>query len=101
MARGIRWSGRASDDLLEILEFWRTKTQSPNYSKKLYRLIQDSVQLIALRPNIGRPTNYPGVRIKIIRDYLIYYRLKDEFIEIILLWDGRRNPEILKRLLRD
>ena len=98
MVRRIKWSVRASNDLLEILEFWKTKTQSKAYSKKLYRLIQESVKLIASRPNIGRPTNYPGVRIKIVRDYLIYYRLKEDFIEIILLWDGRRNPEVLKRL---
>lgn len=101
MVRRIKWSVRASNYLLEILEFWKGKTQSTSYSKKLYRLIQEGIKLIASRPNIGRPTNYQGVRIKIIRDYLIYYRLKDDALEIILVWDGRRNPEILKNLLKE
>ena len=36
MAKEIRWSLLASEQLLEILEFWNNKTTNQSYSKKLF-----------------------------------------------------------------
>ena len=101
MARRIRWSPRAANDRIQILEYWIERNKSTTYSRNLNRLINNAVQLISERPNIGRQTDHLNVRIKIVKDYLIYYRIKDDVLEIITLWDGRRNPDILQRLLKE
>jgi len=64
-------------------------------------MLNDAVYLISERAEIGRQTNYLNVKIKIVRDYLIYYRVIEDALEIITLWDGSRNPAILKRLLEE
>jgi addiction module RelE/StbE family toxin len=101
MARRIRWSPRAANDRIQILEYWIERNRSVTYSKKLNKMLNDAVQLISDRPEIGRQTNYLNVRIKIVRDYLIYYRIREDALEIITLWDGRRNPAILKKMLEE
>lgn len=36
------------------------------------------------------------VRIQIIKDYKIVYRIKEDLIEILTIWDTRQNPKNLK-----
>jgi hypothetical protein len=40
-------------------------------------LFRENVELLAQIPELGKPTNLPDVRVKIVRDYLIFYRIKD------------------------
>jgi toxin YoeB len=46
-------------------------------------------------PFIGKPTNKPNIRIKIIREYLIVYEIHTEKIVVLGVWDTRRNPKDL------
>jgi toxin YoeB len=92
VAKEIRWSVRAHHDRLEILAYWIERNKSNTYSIKLNRLFIDSVELLSEMPELGRATNFPSVRVKIVRDYLIYYRNNPTYIEIITIWDSRRNP---------
>lgn len=77
MAKQITWTYRAQQDRLEILRYWRLRNQSNVYSKKLNLLIQKAILLIAVHPNIGRQTTIEGVRVKLVRDYLIFYEETD------------------------
>jgi len=52
--------------------------------------------LLLSNPEIGRKTDIPNVRIKIVRDYLIFYEVQNESILILSFWDSRQNPEKLK-----
>ena len=48
-------------------------------------------------PGSGVPTEDPDIRIKIVRDYLIYYRISThKTIEVLTIWDSRRNPKKFK-----
>ncbi|MVN20094.1 type II toxin-antitoxin system RelE/ParE family toxin [Mucilaginibacter arboris] len=96
MAKQIKWSVRANQDRLEILDYWIKRNQSNSYSIKLDSLFRENIELLAQIPALGKPTDFPNVRIKIVRDYSIFYRITDQFLEIITIWDSRRNPEKLK-----
>lgn len=87
---------RATQDRLEILNYWIKRNQSNFYSTKLDSLFRENIELLAQIPTLGKPTNLPNVRMKIVRDYLIFYRIKDTFLEIVTIWDSRRNPKQLK-----
>ena len=93
MFREVKWSTRAILEWVEILEYWKKRNKSPAYSRKLDKLFKASFAIIVKSPEIGKPTDFPLVRIKIIRDYLIYYRIQPEYIEILTVWDSRRNPQ--------
>ncbi|MFI5161741.1 MAG: type II toxin-antitoxin system RelE/ParE family toxin [Sphingobacteriales bacterium] len=96
MAEKIEWSERARKELLEILEYWTNRNKSKTYSIKLNELVLDGVELTAEIPESGIPTKFPNVRIKIVRDYLIYYRIHTASIEVLTIWDSRRNPKKFK-----
>ena len=93
MAKQIIWTKRAQEERKEILQFWRVRNQSTSYSKKLNGLIKKAVKLVAAHPNIGRRTDIENVRVKLVRDYLIFYEESEEQIFILSIWDNRRNPE--------
>ncbi len=96
MSKQIKWSIRANQDRLAILEYWIKRNQSNSYSTKLDSLFRENIELLAQIPELGKPTNFPKVRVKIVRDYLIFYRIKNAFLEIVTIWDSRRNPKKLK-----
>src|SRR6185503_12027008 len=93
MAKRITWTYRAHRDRKEILLYWKERNQSVAYSKKLNNLIKKAVDLIAAHPKIGRKTDVKNVRVKLVRDYLIFYEHDEEQIFILSIWDSRRNPE--------
>jgi len=93
MAKEIRWSVRADLDRIEILEYWTRRNKSPTYSIKLNKLFNSKIERLAQHPESGSPTEVPNVRTKIVRDYLVYYSIELAFIEVITIWDSRRNPK--------
>ena len=67
--RKIVWTQKANEERKEILAYWLVRNQSKTYSRKLNKLIIDTLQLCALYPDTGRKTTFENVRVKIIRDY--------------------------------
>ena len=96
----IIWAPRAQQDRLKILEYWLQRNKSIDYSRKLYDLINSATELLSVYPEIGKPTDIENVRVKIVRDYLIIYENKKDRIEILTIWDGRRDPKKLDKLLK-
>ena len=93
MAKQIIWTKRAQQDRKEILQYWRVHNQSNAYSKKLNLLIKKAIALVAAHPHIGRRTNIYNVRVKLVRDYLVFYEESESEIFILTIWDNRRNPD--------
>ena len=96
MVKQVVWSVQAQNDRKQILEYWRLRNKSNTYSKKLNKLFKDSIKLIQEFPQIGRPTDDSNTRIKIVRDYLIFYEETVSNINILTIWDSRQNPDNLK-----
>jgi toxin YoeB len=93
MAKQIIWTKRSQDDRKAILHYWKAHNQSNTYSIKLNGLIKKAVALIAAHPHIGRRTDMENVRVKLVRDYLIFYQENETHVFILSIWDNRRNPE--------
>jgi plasmid stabilization system protein ParE len=96
MVKDIIWSPLAQSQRKSVLEYWINRNKSKSYSIKLNRLIKEAITLISSNPEIGRKTDIPNVRIKIVRDYLIFYEIQDESLHILTFWDSRQNPKKLK-----
>lgn len=98
MVRKIIWSLNAKKHRLEILQYWIGRNKSTVFSKKLNSLFIEAIKLIALNPRIGHLTEKENTRVKIIRDYLIVYEIKEDELHILSIFDGKRNPEMLTKI---
>jgi plasmid stabilization system protein ParE len=92
MAKKTYWSVRADQERLEILEYWFNRNKSAAYSIKLSQLFREAVDLVSEFPDTGKPTKFPSIRKKIVKDYILYYEITTDYIEILTVWDNRRNP---------
>jgi len=92
MAKRITWSEQAHLDRQEILQYWTKRNQSKTYSIKLNKLFKEAVRILAKYPGIGKPTDLIGVRGKIVRDYIIFYQVEKDVLQILTIWDTRQDP---------
>ena len=92
--RKINWTDKANTERLEILEYWINRNKSKAFSIKLYKLFVETIRKVAEHPTIGKKTNFEeNVRLKIVRDYLIFYQYDDNQIKILSVWDGNRDQQ--------
>ncbi len=92
MAEKVIWTTQAKNELFDILDYWKNRNQSILYSQKLFQLIQNQINLIILFPEIGRKTNFENVRIKNIKDYLLFYEIKKSKLYILTIKSSKQNP---------
>ena len=95
----VIWSLRAHQDRLWILEYWIDRNKSKVYSEKLYELFNSAIDIISVYPEIGKPTNKPRVRAKIVRHYLIVYEVQSEFVDILTIRESQQDPKKLKKMI--
>ena len=100
MVKQVVWSLRAQNDRKQILNYWRLRNKSNTYSKKLNQLFKNSIQIIKDFPQIGKSTDDPNTRIKIVKDYLLFYEETETQIFILTIWDSRQDPDKLKKVLK-
>ena len=84
----------------EILKYWSQRNKSNRYSKKLNQLFKESIKLTLEHPKVGKLTDAPSVRIKIIKEYLMIYEVSETSISILSIWDGRQDPSKLEDILK-
>lgn len=94
--RKIVWTEKANEERKEILAYYIERNQSKAYSIKLDNLIRDTLRLSALYPDTGRKTAIENVRVKIIKEYLLFYEINETEIVVLTIWDGRRDDTTLK-----
>jgi len=93
------WSKSAQIERKEIFSYWNKRNGSTAYSNKLNILIKDTLQAIIDHPYSGQSTNIDAVRYYVARDYLLLYEIAEKQILILCMWDGRQDPEKLKKRL--
>ncbi|HFK5503101.1 TPA: type II toxin-antitoxin system RelE/ParE family toxin [Elizabethkingia anophelis] len=72
------------------------RNKSKKFSIKLNKLIVGTIKQIAENPGIGRKINLENIRVKIIRDYLLFYEFDESYLKVLTLWDGRRDENSLQ-----
>jgi len=96
MAYQIVWTEKANIERQHILQFWIDHNKSRVFSLKLNKLFISLIRDVAKRPNIGRKTEFDNVRVKNVREYLIFYEVIKKDLVILSVWDGRRDRRSLK-----
>ncbi|EKB59270.1 type II toxin-antitoxin system RelE/ParE family toxin [Bergeyella zoohelcum] len=94
--RKIIWTKKAHFERKEILDYWIKRNKSKNYSIKLNKLFIDTLKQVSECPTIGRITEFENVRVKIIRDYLLFYEYDSKQVKVLTIWDGNRAEETLE-----
>lgn len=94
--RKISWTVKANIERKEILDYWSKRNKSKTYSLKLNRFFIEIVKQVAEHPTIGRKTEFENVRVKLVRDYLLFYEYDEKTLKILSIWDGNREDLTLK-----
>ena len=92
----IIWSKRAIYGKFDILDYWIYRTKSKSYSTKLNQLFNNALLQVSSYPYSGKQTELDNIRIKIVRSYLIFYKVNPEGIYVVTIWDSRRDDEKLR-----
>jgi toxin YoeB len=95
MAKRIIWTEQAQFERQEILTYWFFRTGNKKYSTKLALQFRETVKYIALNNYMGRGTELEDVRVAVCGYYLLFYKLSNEFVSVITIFDNRRNPKDL------
>ena len=61
--------------------------------------MNDTIIRLRTYPEIGRKTDNPRIRLKIIKDYFLYYSFNDKQLVILGIADMRRSSDYLDSLL--
>lgn len=96
MAKKIVWTQTAIRDRFKIYQYWIYKNKSDLYSEKLERLFNEGANLLSEFPEIGTQTDFQDIRVKVIRNYKLFYLNQHDSIQIIRVWDTRQNPDNLE-----
>ncbi len=72
MAKKIEWTQTSILDRFKIYHFWIDNNKSDAYSKKLETLFNEAAKLISEFPEIGTETDYPDLRVKVVKSYKIF-----------------------------
>ncbi len=83
MAKRIVWTLQAKEDRREILNYWYERTGNKKYSKKFSYQFRETVVYIATHNYLGRATDIENVRVTVSGNYLIFYKLSEELVEVI------------------
>ena len=92
----IIWSDLARSEFQKILKFYFERNNSPSYSLKLLRETQDILNTLSKSEFIGRLTSNKKTRVIPFREYLIFYEVNNDCIEIVSFWDNRQDHMKLK-----
>ncbi len=87
----VVWSLNAQQNQLEILNYWIKRNGSSRYADWLLERFHEETAKIGLYPLAGRPTTYGKIRMRAVKTFAIFYEEKDSWIEILLIWDQRRD----------
>lgn len=87
----VLWTGEALKNLSEIEKF--IGTDSPERAEKFINYLIERGESIAQNPHIGRivpEISNPEIRELIIKKYRIVYRVRENRIEILTVFEGHK-----------
>lgn len=93
--RKIIGSSRAQSDLLNILRFYIKRNRTKTYSIKLNTSLRTAIRLLETHPELGINVDIKGIRNLVHGDFNVFYKIKENTIEIIIIWHSSQDPEKL------
>jgi len=95
VAKRIKWSTHAVADRISILDYWYQRIGDKKYSKKLDQSLKEIIKKLADYPKLGRQLDKREERFFVKDSYQIFYIETIDSIELLHIWDSRRNPDDL------
>jgi len=93
MALALSYALQFADHLEAILTYFDERNGNTSFSKKLMKMIHQQIRLLKTMPEIGRMTDFPGVRILFVERFCIEYQIRGKVILIIDIYSSLTNPE--------
>ena len=92
----IEYSKESKEDLIRIKQYIKYNLQEPETANKLISKIRKSIKTLKDNPNIYTIIDDDVIRKLEIRklivdNYIVFYRIKNDNIEIVRIMYGRRN----------
>ena len=92
----IEYSKESKEDLIRIKQYIKYNLQEPETANKLISKIRKSIKTLKDNPNIYTIIDDDVIRKLEIRklivdNYIVFYRIKNDNIEIVRIVYGRRN----------
>jgi len=69
MAKQIVWSDKASNERLNILEYWLEKTGNNKYSRKIDIKLRETIRNIQDNNYLGKQTDHKNTRVTVVGHY--------------------------------
>jgi toxin ParE1/3/4 len=90
--RRIAWAPAAKRDLWNVWRYY-SKVASPDIADKLVSEIQLASKRLATQPLLGRTRDEvaPGLRSLLVHPYALFYRAKDDAVEIVRVLHEHRD----------
>jgi toxin ParE1/3/4 len=87
----IRWTPAAAADFEHIFEY--LQQHLPHLARPTIIRIYERIRSLRKMPFSGRPGRKEGTRELVLAPlpYLVLYRVKDEFIEVVHIYHGAQN----------
>jgi plasmid stabilization system protein ParE len=96
----IIWTAKGLASLKEILLFYNLQNGNSIYSKKLLVQLKTSIKILEEFPFTGKPTSLKSVRELVLGRNSVFYKLVDENVYILLVWDNRMDAQYLLKKLQ-
>ena len=93
--REVIWTKNSEIQLQEILVFFTKRNKSGLYSRKLYKKFKKELTTISKNPELGIKTKLDQIRGLIVEEYILFYKIHEDRIIILKVWDCRQNPDKL------
>lgn len=92
----IEYSKESKEDLIGIKQYIKYNLQEPEIANKLISNIKKSIKTLKDNPEIytiidDEMIRKLDIRKLIVDNYIVFYRIKDDSIEIVRIMYGRRN----------
>jgi len=99
----VLWSDSAIDELQDIYDYYKLKTNK-QIAEKISNAIIDQTILLEDNPYMGKKEEilkdkYKKLRYLIEGNYKIVYLIENEIVTIATVFDCRQNPKKLKETL--
>jgi len=93
----ILWTDFAIDELQKVIEYLEINF-SEKELKRLAQKIESTTELISQNPKLFSKSDKKEVfRVTILKFNTMYYRIKDDTIEILSFFSNRQNPDKRER----
>ena len=69
------------------------RNENSNYSLKIVEEVEELLEILSQSHFIGRLTSNKITRVIPMKEYLVFYEINENRIEIISFWDNRQNFE--------